>query len=129
MVHRGQDGSKKVLSKERANFCALRDSKYIGTVFSGRATHWWVVRVLAFSLRDAQPPTRPVRTGNTGPAARNWPGIGRRLCAWICTPGRAASIGTTPHTYFLHCGNQRWKHSGRGVRERCAAGTHHVSVP
>src|ERR1700726_5123361 len=102
MVQRGHVGSKKVLFQKFVTFCALSGSKYIRTVFSGRATHWRALQALAFSRREAELPSRPVRTGNTGPSARNWPGIGRRLCARICTPGRTAGAGTAPDTYFLY---------------------------
>src|ERR1700682_2220651 len=101
MVQRGQSASKKVLSREFPDFCVRNGAKYIRTVFSGRATHWWVMPRLASSVRDEEPHSRPVRTGNTGGAARDRAGIGRRFCAGICAPGRAAGAGTAPHTYIL----------------------------
>src|SRR4029077_20527436 len=125
MVQREQSASKKVLAKKFPHFCARSGAKYIGTVFSGRATHWPGGWRLAFSVRDEQPRTRPVRKGNTGRTTRDWTGVGRRLCARICAPGSAAGAGTASHTYILYRGNQRGEHLGRGLRERSAAGAHH----
>jgi hypothetical protein len=65
MVHRGQSASKKVLAENICAFSVLRGAKYIRTVFLGRATHWWGLSELASSVRDEEPHTRPVRTGNT----------------------------------------------------------------
>src|SRR5260221_14196565 len=104
MVQRGQSPSKEVLSRKLAGFWALSGPEDIGTVFSGRATHWCIVRRLAFSVREKERHNRPVRTGNTGHAARNRAGIGRRVCARIRAPGRAAGAGATPHTNIVYRG-------------------------